>query len=537
MANVSLIPDPSILIKGLRDTGYDFNTSLADVIDNSVDAGASIIDIRILRDSTSGELTIMVADDGCGMDQTDLLNGMKYGSSSVQRDPRRLGKFGLGLKTASTAFCRQLSVVSKAQSSDPLLMATWDLDHVAINNSWDLILDTYEKIPSGYIRIFDQVVTKGHGTLVVWRKVDRLSAKSSKDLEKLVKSATSHLSMIFHRYLDPNFKESNTIIMKLNGTTIEPWDPFCRDTGLTEVNLEDTKEVIILDENGNEKKSSFHLCAYTIPHREELEDKGEKARITNYNMGFFVYRENRMIAFADWLGLRTKDYHDSLSRIEFSFDHTLDSAFSIDIKKSKITLNPELADWLQKWSAPAVTYANEKYRRKRKEKIGETSAPAHRSSDKNIQNFENDLVNSVIHPISEIDEATGIQTVEISNANTKENPLTIRIIVPDDNKPGITIFPDQGNFEGDVLWSPTFKNGHHAVRLNVDHPFYQKIYVPNHRDGVIMDGLDSLFWSLSEAENKAKYNQKTAQMFEDMRIDVSRSLKRLVEDLDEPEVG
>src|SRR3954468_1617543 len=100
-----LPPDPSRLIEGLRDTGYDFNTALADVIDNSVDAGASNIAVRIDMDA-DGDIVISVADNGCGMNRNALLNGMTYGAAG-HADPKRLGKFGLGLKTASTAFSRK----------------------------------------------------------------------------------------------------------------------------------------------------------------------------------------------------------------------------------------------------------------------------------------------------------------------------------------------------------------------------------------------------------------------------------------------
>src|SRR5687768_4933400 len=109
---VTLPPDPSRLIEGLRDTGYTFNTALADIVDNSVDAKATMIHIWMRMD-TDGEITVSVADNGHGMDEAALMNAMTYGAKS-KKDKSCLGKFGLGLKTASTAFCRSLSVVSRA---------------------------------------------------------------------------------------------------------------------------------------------------------------------------------------------------------------------------------------------------------------------------------------------------------------------------------------------------------------------------------------------------------------------------------------
>ena len=138
-----LPPNPSRLIEGLRDTGYDFNTALADVIDNSVDAGASHIAVRIDMDA-EGDIVISVADNGCGMNRDALLNGMTYGAAG-HPDPRRLGKFGLGLKTASTAFCRKLSVISRDSGTAKPLKAIWDLDHVEKVGNWELLLDAPRK--------------------------------------------------------------------------------------------------------------------------------------------------------------------------------------------------------------------------------------------------------------------------------------------------------------------------------------------------------------------------------------------------------
>ena len=160
-----LTPDPAILITGLRDTGYELNTALADVIDNSVDANASIIDIGI-RLLTDGSPIVTIADNGCGMTKEELLDGMKYGSSSTRNKPvTRLGKFGLGLKTASTAFCKKLSVISKAKASDPFYMATWDLDKVARENAWEIDISEESEIDKKYLLQLKNIAKEGHGTL------------------------------------------------------------------------------------------------------------------------------------------------------------------------------------------------------------------------------------------------------------------------------------------------------------------------------------------------------------------------------------
>ena len=135
-------PDPERIVEGLRDTGYNFNTAVADIIDNSIAAHASKVDIRIDMDP-AGEITVYIADNGIGMDYKGLQNAMTYGSK-VRADLGRLGKFGLGLKTASTAFCRSLSVISRGEEDSQVRKAEWDLDYVARVHEWKLKMPEVE---------------------------------------------------------------------------------------------------------------------------------------------------------------------------------------------------------------------------------------------------------------------------------------------------------------------------------------------------------------------------------------------------------
>src|SRR5688572_3707020 len=113
---LEVLPDPKRMIEGLRDTGYEFNTAIADLIDNSIAASATMVDILIKMD-LRGNLRLSIADNGIGMDRIGLVNAMKYGSAE-RSHPSSLGKFGLGLKTASTAFCRNLLVTSRQRSEE-----------------------------------------------------------------------------------------------------------------------------------------------------------------------------------------------------------------------------------------------------------------------------------------------------------------------------------------------------------------------------------------------------------------------------------
>ena len=537
-----LIPDPEVLIMGLRDTGYDSNTALADVVDNSVDAGASCIKVSIQLDRNNNP-AVMIADNGCGMNRAELIDGMKYGSSStLTKDPKRLGKFGLGLKTASTAFCKRFSVISRATINDPIYMATWDLDNVARENKWNLEIVGEDEIPRVYRAVFDDIAGgEGHGTLVVWEKIDRLPEKKSA-LDRIASKFADYASLIYHRFLDENDDRARTLDMSVNGSKLEPNDPFCmremREDGagtITTGRARD-KECTVQMEDGTQKESSFHLQGYVLPTKESFSSKKslEKANITNHNMGFYVYRENRMIACGDWLGLKKAEPHDTLFRAEFSFDHNLDVAFKIDVKKSRIELNPDLSNWLKDWMTPGVKMAEERYRRKIDDAVLEDSPKYHIEPDKNIVDKESLVVESKIKPVGDV-QPDGTQKVEITNANTPNGPCVVSISIAPDDTPGVSILPSD-NVKGGALWEPTFKDDHQSVIINTNHPFYQKVYFPNHKNGIAVSGLDDLLWACACAEF-GTVNDHQKKDFKDFRMKVSSILETLVEDLPDPEIG
>ena len=541
---MELIPDPKVGGGGGGDTGGDFNTALADILDNSVDAEASVVKVTIRLDRNNNP-SVMIADNGCGMTRDGLIDGMKYGSSSiVNKDPRRLGKFGLGLKTASTAFCRCLSVVSKANINDPLYMATWDLDKVCNENSWDLDLVEENEIPHLYKQVFQDVVGEaGHGTLVIWSKIDRLvKGKNAKsNIDRMAERFAEYASIIYHRFIDENDSRARNMSIWVNGEKLTPSDPFALaemrendETGTITAGAGVDKECTILMEDGSEQEATFHLQAYILPSKENFhsETVKKKTNINNHNMGFYVYRENRIIACGDWLGLKKTDPHDSLFRAEFSFDHSLDAAFKIDVKKSRIELDPDLGEWISKWMGPGLRLAQDRYRKKVDDTISEESPEYHQSADKNIQDKEKTVIQSRIKAVSEV-QPDGTQKIEVTNANTPNGPVVVSIRVAPDDVPGVTI--KVGKVQYNALWEPSFYDGHRCVLINPDHPFYQKVYYPNLKDGITMTGLDSLLWACVEAEYGIM-NELQKKDFEEFRMKVSSILSRLVEDLPEPEV-
>jgi hypothetical protein len=525
---VQVPPDPERTIESLRDTGYKFNTALADIVDNSIAAKATVVDIQILMDLRSA-VRVSIADNGEGMDRDGLQNAMTYGSRR-RSDPSSLGKFGLGLKTASTAFCRRLSVISRNAAGMTPLQATWDLHHVA-NNGWELLLD--DNADSEAVDHLQAIAPGRSGTVVLWEKVDRVikdyvtpaGSAAQNALDRAVKGLREHLAMVFQRFLDPTDSRAPTVEIRVNDEKVLAWDPFC--VGNSDMVAD---EVVTIEAPGG-RKPQIVFRAYILPRKEEFPSDSafKKSRLGNDTQGLYIYRENRLIQDATWLGMYTKEPHGTLLRVEFSFTHELDEIFDIDFKKSQISLNEDL--WVaikdELLTAPRRE-ANNRYRQGRRKDAHKKAGDSHDSSNRNIASKE-----------SSIDTAR----VDIRDPNTGDAQLTnkngsfrIKLKIGTAQKPGEVFVQPVDTLDDGALFEPTIIDGHKAVRINTSHPYYHKVYVPNLQSGVTIQGMDSLLWGLCMAE-LSTINDATARHFEEVRFEVSRILRRLVEDLPEPEAG
>lgn len=324
---VQAAPRASVLIESMRDIGYSLETALADVIDNSITAGARTI--RLLAQTSDPEPRLGILDDGSGMDAHTLLDAMRLGSSSPleQRSSTDLGRFGLGLKTASFSQCRRLTVVTRRE--DELTVARWDLDYVAEAGDWLVQLpDDASEVPWA-----EQLGPTG--TLVLWEKLDRLSGKETGDVRsaqivRRIDQAIEHLELVFHRFLsgEPGLKKVN---ISINGRALSPFDPFNSKHPKT-IREPADPELIRLGEH------DIWLQAFTLPHHSSVDaaDWERYAGKAGYlkNQGFYVYRAKRLIIWGTWFGLTRQTELTKLSRVRIDIPNGLDSDWKIDVRKA-----------------------------------------------------------------------------------------------------------------------------------------------------------------------------------------------------------
>lgn len=348
------IPEAASMIETFRAIGYSLETAIADIIDNSISANAKNIYInRIWR---GGKSVITIIDDGDGMNSSEIIQAMRPGAQNPlsDRSETDLGRFGLGLKTASFSQCRKLSVLSKRQDESPTFWS-WDLDFVAESDKWELL----QWIPEEFANELDGLSS---GTLVVWSDLDRILPTQTAETDNNAKRKFSdvldkvknHIAMTFHRFI-----EDKTIKIFWGEYEIAAWNPFCPNESKTQ---EQPTENI----NGGAK-----MKGYVLPHKNNFSSEQAYKKAEGMNgypaqQGFYVYRGKRLLLPGDWLGLFRKEEHYKLVRIQIDLPNKLDTEWQIDIKKSKACPPAVCREQLESYAKSVRAVGSEVYRHRGK---------------------------------------------------------------------------------------------------------------------------------------------------------------------------
>jgi hypothetical protein len=357
-----ITPSAARLTESLRDIGYDFPAAVADIVDNSIMAGASRVDIVIEFDGEDS--SVMIADDGRGMSANGLIEALRYGSRRTYAS-RDLGRYGLGLKTASLSQCRSVTVVSgRSGGSGRTAVRTLDLDLIAEWDEW-LVVEHHRDLAAARAR---DRLTGGSGTVVIWRKLDRVLPERRPDsgwarrrLEAMAAKTTEHLGIVFHRYLEG--LAGRDLVVTVNGEKVQPWNPFapvepCR----MELALQ-RFEVIVGDVSG-----TVTLQRYILPARDQFSSAEQFESLSgplnwNRQQGLYIYRADRLVQWGGWNGIRGIDEHTKLARAALDFNTDLDSVFNINVAKMRVTIPPQIRQMLARPINELCAQADDAYRK------------------------------------------------------------------------------------------------------------------------------------------------------------------------------
>lgn len=358
---VRVVPSARRLVQSLRDLGYGLPDAVADLVDNSIAARATKVWIDVGFEGDDS--WIRIADNGRGMPGAVLTEAMRYGSETTY-DLEDLGKYGLGLKTASTSQCRRLTVATRhGNGSARLEVRRWDLDQVIKRNEWDI-----ERLRVDECRPEMLAPLQGHkGTVVMWERLDRVlrfarPGAAENWLLRLCRDIERHLAMVFHRFLSGGARRSLPLKIYLNDNLIEPWDPYCRDERQTE---ELPARELAIEHEG--EKRGIRVEPYILPNKSQFsnakafEDAGGPKK-WNRQQGFYIYRGDRMIQSGGWNRLRAPDEHTKLARVAVLFDRGADDDFDINVSKMRVSLPADLRDEFDKIAIDVTKKANAAYR-------------------------------------------------------------------------------------------------------------------------------------------------------------------------------
>lgn len=317
-------PDPRSTINSYRSFGYNLSTAIADIIDNCISAGAKNIWIDYLW--AGKESSVTVTDDGSGMTLPELIIAMTPGSKDPEslRHENDLGRFGMGLKTASFSQCKRLTVSTKKDNISS--NRCWDIDFINDQREW--ILLNYLSSES----LIERISNFSSGTVIIWEKLDRIVGDTEADNEAVKRAfyqefslVKNHIAIVFHRFI-----EKKRISVFINDEEIAPWNPFLLDLdpkpemGHTEV-----------------LKGKVNVTYYILPHMSRIlnSDYHASGGPTGWHQqqGFYIYRADRLIVAGDWLGLEKKREYSKLARISIDFSNSKDFDWNLDIKKSTAT--------------------------------------------------------------------------------------------------------------------------------------------------------------------------------------------------------
>lgn len=326
LETLEVVPDPASLIESMRSVGYSVESAIADIVDNSLSAGA--LNIQVQYDASTDPF-VAILDDGIGMDAPALTNAMRHGSTNPtdRRQESDLGRFGLGLKTASLSQCRKLTVISK---KDGVISARcWDLDVVRDLAAWRVVVPRDDELPA--LPMFLRLAALDSGTLIIWQDLDRMTAGAQDAVMEMTTRMAplyEHLALVFHRFWK---KEGShpAVAISLNGLRLPKRDPFLGDNSHRQALEGQT----IFHDRGKVDVSPFVLPPISSLSVDEIAIAGGSEGLRG-TQGFYVYRGRRLVIWGTWFRLVPKHEFYKLTRVMVDIPNSFDELWCLDIKKS-----------------------------------------------------------------------------------------------------------------------------------------------------------------------------------------------------------
>lgn len=539
MPEVKAIPRAYRTLQALRSFGYDLNSSVTDLADNSIAADASRIQIDLLI--KDGRFSLMVVDDGVGMSKKELREAMFFGANR-DYDEDDLGKFGFGMKTASLAHCEKLTVISRQSKNSRFNGTQWDVSLVKETDEW-VFLELDRKETKDFVNRIGNKTTDS-STAIFWDDMYELdeeydSKQTVKTAEqfyyRVISMLNTHLSLVFHRFMDGTLGKDKTLTITVNGIPLLPLDPFQRHLNDTiEIHFTKSEQFFKPIEVKEKVNKRIVIRGYVLPVQEKFPSKEEWYRAKgnlswNDAQGYYLYRANRIIKFGGWFGTRGKDEHTKLARVSIDVPPEFDSAFRLTVNKSKVIFPESLLFHLkhQKVNEKIVREANAVYRKKKR--LPKRISNKIRNSQESLNKLSSQLISEkdikiILTGDTSIPDLADVQVKNPEGsfiANTHLEALRHHI---HENLQIVS-----GHIENGDLWGIVCDASRqtYKVIINQNHPFYKYVYEDSKNNRLATEVADALFFTLGTSEIISKTDDN-AYLFNEIRKNVSETLLKII---------
>jgi hypothetical protein len=359
-------PSPADLIRSIAEQGYTLQASLADLIDNSISANATAIDILVCAEREPFQ--VFIADNGNGMSEEELSVAMRLPSQSPlnQRSTHDLGRFGLGMKTASFAQTRKFTVLSRKAGEQKYSGRTWDLS-ILEQGEWKIVVNSRDQITKLVLNYKEESRSRDNelegfepNTIVFWdglHKFEEFISEKNREstLNKEIKEVTAeYLSIVFHRFIE---RSRNRVRLRLNNVVLPPFNPF-------PVEEKDLREIEPRRRSYN--NDTITVTGYVLPSRAISESRGTSKWTTKHLSlidmeGMYIYRSDRLISFGGWSGLAKKTARHNLARLRVDIGNNSDLHLHLNVAKSQFKIPDDLRPGIESYIAELKEEAFKEY--------------------------------------------------------------------------------------------------------------------------------------------------------------------------------
>jgi hypothetical protein len=509
-------------VRGMRDIGYKSTAfALAELVDNSLQADPTRIDLIFGFDKGKMPTQIAVLDDGHGMEPTMVRASLVWGAGTRAENRLGFGKYGYGLPSASVSQCHRVSVYSKVASGQ-WWMAYLDIDEIK-DGEWSegnriQMPEAKQVEPPGFVLDFLKEHGLGHhGTVVVWDVLDRVDPKQR---EKLRANLLTQLGLIYRQYLVET-------PMTVDGTKVEPCDPLFLTEGFRYYDLDSDRAIAyppanveVTDKESGKVIGTMRIRYSRLPAtffrkpeakanmRPGRNQINERLDIADANNGIIFLRNGRQV---DVLRMprsmgNINATTDRFWAVEVDFDASLDDLFSITTSKQQVRPDDKIWDILKDKGKmlAAIGQMRTDYQKEAKQiqQAFEADKDAKQASVEAIEAAKKFRTTKAPKDTPERrEEAEGNFNEEVERRSRKsgvDKGLVEKEL--EAQQQGKDHEVETEDLPGAPFFRCVQRGALRVLLINRAHPFYDQLYMGPGSDLRLRAALEIVLWALGEAE-------------------------------------